>query len=365
MTALAAETISAPTAAGLRGRLPGYAVDNVPLLRQLFERPRRWTISGSSSSFWFEPRLAEPRPAGERIGIVINGRPGELLLTAGLPDAIGELDWSDYAGTARLTAWTLAHRRPMTRLARVFESILLPQSLVDAGAPVTKGLLAIGFRLGDDQGIDDEGVLRIEPCLLRRLLDRAGSGNPAPVRRPAWRHLSATIRLSARGPQLSVSELRALESGDVLLLGERSCAFSNLHVIPDTGDVIGGWAASWNDGRVRIDAPASWTIDDSRSNEMNDTTENAPDPQNDPAQAPIDPLAQLPLRIDFTLGETSIPLAKLASFEPGYVFDLASHLDNARVGIRANGKHIGHGRLVAIGDTLGVQLEGWEVDGLQ
>ena len=84
------------------------------------------------------------------------------------------------------------------------------------------------------------------------------------------------------------------------------------------------------------------------------------------ASAPVaDPLAQLPVRIDFTLGEIELPLAKLSQLEPGYVFHLVDNLDTARIGISANGRRVGNGRIVAVGDTLGVQLEGWESDGLQ
>jgi type III secretion protein Q len=38
------------------------------------------------------------------------------------------------------------------------------------------------------------------------------------------------------------------------------------------------------------------------------------------------------------------------------VFELPSPLENASVVIKANGTPIGRGELVAVGDTLGVQL---------
>jgi type III secretion protein Q len=46
----------------------------------------------------------------------------------------------------------------------------------------------------------------------------------------------------------------------------------------------------------------------------------------------------------------------LAALKPGYVFELAARLEDAPVVIRANGVAVGRGELVAVGDTLGVQL---------
>ena len=78
-----------------------------------------------------------------------------------------------------------------------------------------------------------------------------------------------------------------------------------------------------------------------------------------------DAIGKLPMCVDFVLGELSIPFADLASLAPGYVFQVAEEIDNAQVRIRVNGRAIGRGRLVAIGDTLGVEIEGWDDDGLQ
>ncbi len=357
-------TIPEPSTSSLRERLPRYSADAAALLRELFSKPRRWTLGGAGSSFWFEPRMPSAMSLGERVGVTIGGRPGELSITSGTLDPVGELDWSDYAGNARLTAWTLAHRRPMTRLARIFDSATLPQALLDADSDIAPGLVAIGFAIGDDNGTSDEGVLHIEPAVLRHLLASAHDNPETRGNRAALDHLPASLKLSAMGPELALNELRALERGDVLVLGDRRSAFGQLHLAPNEDDSR-GWTASWNDGRVRIDATASWTIDESWRTPMNDTSGITPEPDSETPATAADPLAQLPVRIAFTLGETSIPLAELSAFEPGYVFELGSQVEHARIGIRANGKHVGHGRLVAIGETLGVQLEGWEIDGLQ
>lgn len=73
----------------------------------------------------------------------------------------------------------------------------------------------------------------------------------------------------------------------------------------------------------------------------------------------------IPVSLDFDLGNLAMPLGELAALKPGYVFELPNSLDTVRVVIRANGTRVGHGELVAVGDVLGVQLLALETDGLR
>ena len=70
-------------------------------------------------------------------------------------------------------------------------------------------------------------------------------------------------------------------------------------------------------------------------------------------------IEQLPVQLRFELGEVELSIAELSALQPGYVFPLASRLEGANVAIRANGRHVGRGEVVAVGDTLGVRLLAW------
>jgi len=63
--------------------------------------------------------------------------------------------------------------------------------------------------------------------------------------------------------------------------------------------------------------------------------------------------------VQFELGRLEVALSDLAQLQPGYVFALPAHLEGANVAIRANGREVGRGELVAVGDTLGVRLRSW------
>lgn len=77
------------------------------------------------------------------------------------------------------------------------------------------------------------------------------------------------------------------------------------------------------------------------------------------AAATPDPVSGLPVQVQFELGRLEVALSDLAQLQPGYVFALPAHLQGANVAIRANGREVGRGELVAVGDTLGVRLVGW------
>ena len=76
-------------------------------------------------------------------------------------------------------------------------------------------------------------------------------------------------------------------------------------------------------------------------------------------------LEGVPVTLDFDVGSLSVPLAELAAIKPGYVFELPTPVEAARVVIKANGQPIGRGELVAVGDTLGVQLLTIDARGLR
>ena len=78
--------------------------------------------------------------------------------------------------------------------------------------------------------------------------------------------------------------------------------------------------------------------------------------------APEDPDAgvrPLPVHLSFEVGALDLRVGDLAELQPGYVFALPAHLEGANVVLRANGEAVGHGELVAVGDTLGVRLIAW------
>ena len=66
-------------------------------------------------------------------------------------------------------------------------------------------------------------------------------------------------------------------------------------------------------------------------------------------------LDAIPVRVIFELGRVDLPLKQLAALAPGSLVPLVRPLDEA-LDIVANGRRIGHGTIVRIGDSLGVRI---------
>lgn len=63
----------------------------------------------------------------------------------------------------------------------------------------------------------------------------------------------------------------------------------------------------------------------------------------------------LPVMVGFDLGKQQLSLSELKMLQPGYVFELEQSPDKP-VTITANGKEIGMGQLVQVGDRMGVRI---------
>jgi type III secretion system YscQ/HrcQ family protein len=155
-----------------------------------------------------------------------------------------------------------------------------------------------------------------------------------------------------RAATFRLAELSAAEIGDVLVLGNRAACWRKLNVT-----LVGAhgaarlrtWNACYDGTRLTVS-----------SGVLNSPTELL---MSDPkATGAAD---NIPVSLDFDLGNLALPLGELATLKPGYVFELPGTLEKLRVVIRANGTRVGLGELVAVGDVLGVQLLSLETDGLR
>ncbi|TIW52218.1 MAG: YscQ/HrcQ family type III secretion apparatus protein, partial [Mesorhizobium sp.] len=66
-------------------------------------------------------------------------------------------------------------------------------------------------------------------------------------------------------------------------------------------------------------------------------------------------LDELPVALAFEIGRTAMPLGEVRQLAPGAVVALAD-VTEANVDIIANGKRVGRGEIVRIGESLGVRI---------
>jgi flagellar motor switch/type III secretory pathway protein FliN len=66
-------------------------------------------------------------------------------------------------------------------------------------------------------------------------------------------------------------------------------------------------------------------------------------------------IQEIPIQLVFQVGESQITFGELNQIQPGYIFEPGLNLDKPVI-IRANGKTVGMGELVEIGDRIGIRV---------
>ena len=144
---------------------------------------------------------------------------------------------------------------------------------------------------------------------------------------------------------VSLAELQALGPGDVLLHDPISQA-----ALGET------WLAPIRvePRRITLAGPFRAASSQPESDDMSDYNQRVGALPGLSATADID-LDQLPVRLVFESGRAELPLGALRTLGVGHVFELGRDAAGP-IDIMANGKRIGEGELVRIGDTTGIRV---------
>lgn len=76
-----------------------------------------------------------------------------------------------------------------------------------------------------------------------------------------------------------------------------------------------------------------------------------------PLTEPLVPVASMEMPIHVELFSVNLGIAQVSALQPGYVLDLPLPLEDAAVRLVSYGQTLAFGRLVAVGENLGVQIE--------
>jgi len=163
-----------------------------------------------------------------------------------------------------------------------------------------------------------------------------------PAQLPSWlSKLRVSTRLRIGKRNASAALLQSLRPGDVLLHGITSAPV-------DRGEVLWGIA----EGAV-LRAPV-------RLNQQQMILETTPTMQHDTfetqtSQSTTD-VESLELPVQLEVDQLALPLSALSSLQPGQILELSVPVDQADIRLVVYGQTIGFGRLLAVGEHLGVQI---------
>lgn len=267
-------------------------------------------------------------------GMSLGGTGGHLLLVLEHEQGVnplGDLDWRDYEGDARLLAWTLAHENLTHALAPLFGGSLLPLAFRPvAGHAVDEPLLWLELHYRDPAGGSQRGWLGLPGTALRQL-GAVAAWKQEPGRLATIGEVSAlTLNLIVPGRLLDAAVIANLATGDVLMLGAAADCEGRLQPDRETSrEVFGlpdGWTVRWQQGQ--------WLV----------------------TGKPVLGGSIEPARPQFLLTSLSVALGELAALKPGSVAIHESALIGRTVGIVLHGRRFGEGVLVGLGEWLGVRI---------
>ncbi|QHC49104.1 YscQ/HrcQ family type III secretion apparatus protein [Billgrantia tianxiuensis] len=227
--------------------------------------------------------------------------------------------------------------------------------------PVDATALRIVLRVEDEAPAGDL-ALSLSAAALRSLAPLLES-LPPPLAKPCSA-LPMTVQWIAGRQQLRLGELRSLVPGDVVLLEPPAktlmIAGQPLAEAEEKDDGLHLLAPVSPTGARSAPEPAPLD-DDSRWKQRrhDDMAENTQDPQ---AARPEAALDELPVQLACEFGRLELTLGELRTLDAGSVLPLKKPAQEA-VDILVNGRRMGRGRLVEIGDSLGVQIVRLQIDG--
>lgn len=327
-------TLAAP--APLTGRLPAVPGGEARLARTVFDRRfTRWVdqLLSARGGAAATPARLRPAQGAASVAVCLVCQHGELELTApasawptlelaaALPDAALARDVAE-----ALLAEPLALLAPW--LPGLALRTLQPRPQATTATELCWGDGRVGLRALD------EGVARH----LAREMRRAAAADLSPLR-----GLRLPARLCLGRRELPLAELRTLATGDVIACaaqpadGGLRCRF-----------LIGLGTFMQATAETGLDSHTA-TLTEAPSLEREPATTGVP------LEAPS--LGALHVPVSFEVDSARVALDDLAAFGPGSVVTLDAPVCDALVRLVCFGQVVGTGRLVAVGDCLGVRIE--------
>ncbi|MET4691472.1 type III secretion protein Q [Sinorhizobium fredii] len=157
------------------------------------------------------------------------------------------------------------------------------------------------------------------------------------------------IQLCAGTQHLTIAEFKSLRPGDIVLCeqshADEPFAVLGNHLVAPLSRSEAGlvFASGWQLLKT------SWEFSAMSKQEM-------------PSSEELEPLADLPIELVFEIGRAEFPLKEIARMGEGTVLHASPSLSSP-VSILANGRLVGKGELIRIGEGLGVRVVRLSTDG--
>jgi type III secretion protein Q len=325
----------------LAAELSHYDPQWLALHNRLHRLRQSWTGQCAGLAMTVQWSGAVPRAqAGIDVALTLGDAPLKLSLPVEALGLLGltPMDINGLPGAMLLELALLSMIEPLEQLAG------LPLRIVDnAAAPDAQPLVvSLTMQVQLAQGAPLSVGLQLSPAaatLLADLLEQHATPAAHPL--PA---LNLPFSVESGEAQLSVAELRSLNPGDVVMLDHWPDRHARL--------VLQGrrlHARAELDGNTLTLLEQPIALNFLKEHPMTGSAESAAPPSQD------SPLDDLPLKLVCQVGSVELSLAQLRELGTGSLVQLTPQLHDG-VDLMVNGRRVGQGQLVKIGDGLGVRL---------
>ncbi|WP_372421518.1 type III secretion system cytoplasmic ring protein SctQ [Salinarimonas chemoclinalis] len=283
-------------------------------------------------------------------GLVVAGRAAEAWLPfdvvdAALRGAHPDLDVSRLGPRERALAIEALESDLFARLSgRMSEVTLVSIGRVDEPPAPAPDLLRFAVALPEATPLPV--LLRCHPVereRIRRALERL------PILREPIPGLVLPVAFRCAHTTISLGDFATITVGSGLLLDDTTLGFQKIVAVTAERFVQ---ACTWQTIKPVLDGPL---LKHAGANARGYIASADVSDKSDPSGGATASLDEVPIHLVFELGRTEVSVADIESLTAGWVFDLNKPLGQS-VDILANGRRIGAGELVRIGDSIGVRV---------
>ena len=357
MTAATAATIdSGPAAqpAPLAERLRAISPERAALTTRLLAAGDVLVRASGDTQLELRSNVAQQTPHTTTVELShAHGRIQLVLGTESAAATIGDRTWHDFPGDARLLAWALAYEELVARLSDLLGTPLLPVHMSEAPGSSDAIWHWIEFRFAQGGRGECAGLIGLDRTTMESVATQADWRRSDGNQHTDRNELPLPCNLFLPAQHLRAVALRGLKAGDVLVLGRREAQLRTLRLRLDSSiasiDSRRAWLAAADAGGISLLRTLS-------SAELRNDAMTQQELSSEIGSADADIRDAIPIRVELLLDSLSMSLGELERISAGQIINLRQPVENAEVTLRVNGKPIGRGELVSLGDLLGIKI---------
>jgi type III secretion protein Q len=299
------------------------------------------------------PSRAAPPWTGawSRIDFACAGRPGSLHVPIDLvrylvARQLADLDWDALQPDEAALVLEAVERALLSRIAEGARTDLVLTRLTETETPDGEDALPISLTFAGAEPLP--ALLRCHPIERERVIRAFAS---QPLERRPFPGLTVRAAFRCGYSVLPFHDYAKLEEGGGIVLDDTTLGFQKIQVVVAERFVQ---TCTWQTVRPVLDGSLLKRAEPSTA--LYCASGLVSDHLDPPGVGPVTAkLDEVPVHLVFELGRVELAIADLETLDTGYVFDLGKPLTQS-VDIIANGRRVGSGALVRLGEAIGVQV---------